>query len=141
MLFSDAYDIIKARIEERWAILHADIPLVFTNEQRPTFDQAKRCIHVEIRMGAPRTAAWGGYGNNRQRQSGEVIFRCFGPSDIKMGELNRLADDCCGILRYWPAPNDLRFFDAGPTGGGEDDKSGVFYEQDAIASFTLDTIG
>ena len=140
-----AYALTKTRIETQWAALVTPaVPLIFTNEQRPTFEEAPNCVHVEIRFGNSQTVGFGGIGNNLQRQFGEVIFRVFGPADQKMPPIIALADIASGILRYWSANSGgttLRFFDCGPAGGGEDDKDGVFYELDAIASFYFDTIG
>lgn len=142
MDFPTAYGIIKAKIETDWAVAFPSVPVIFTNEQRPTFDEAPNCLHVEIRGGAPRTVGWGGgQGKNRQRQSGEVIFRHFVPADTEMETVLARAESGCVILRFWQPGGGLRFFEAAPTGGSEDEKVGLFYEQDALANFFYDTIG
>lgn len=144
MNYSQAYNLIVARATAQWTAAYPAIPIIFTNEQRPTFDEANFCLHVEIRPGVTRTVGFGGIGQNLQRQNGEVIARCFGPADTKMATMNAMADAFCAAFRYWSSVlsgTTLHFFDTGPAGGGEDEKDGNFYQLDAIASFYFDTIG
>lgn len=140
MEFSEAYSTIKTRIDTQWAILHATIPLVYPNEIGHEFDVYSTFVHVEIRGGHANIVAFGGPSANRQRQSGEVIFRIFTPADGGMSTALDLSDDLCGILRCWSSGN-LRIFGAAPTTGGDEDRSGNFFELDVIASFFFDTIG
>jgi hypothetical protein len=140
MKFADAVTSIKGQIAAAWAVSHSDIPLIYTNEPTPTFDQATRIVHIEIRAGAQRIASWGGQSNNRYRQSGEVIMRIFGPSEEGEDVARGLADDAAAILLGY-RDGDLVFTDSAPAGGAATDENGNFFEADVIASFFVDLIG
>lgn len=141
MRSSDAEAIIEARIKAIWPTVHPAVPAIFTNDLRPSFDEAPNVMHVEIRWGADRIASFGGIGENRHRQSGEVVLRCFVQSIIDGRVLpSTMADDAGDMFRSFRS-GDLIFFEVGAAAGEQSDQDGDFFQRDAIASFTLDIIG
>lgn len=140
MLASAAYNAIKSKLATDWAALHSTIPLLYPNEQRPTFDEEKTQVHVEIRMGAQRIAGYGSPNFNRYRQSGEVIVRILVPSQSGEAAARSYADDVAGILRGYQY-QDLTVEACAPASGAASDENGLFYQLDVLAPFFYDLDG
>jgi hypothetical protein len=139
MLFSDAKAAIRSRIETQWVAQYPTYPLIFGNDEAPTFDEAPRVCKVEIRGGIEKPVAFGGIGSNRYRKTGEVIFRILGPSDEGEATVDPIADFAASILRGWQ-DGDLKFYASSVLGGDEEQKDGNYYQFDVMSNFTFDLI-
>lgn len=143
MLFSAAAASLVNKITTAWAVAHSDIPVLLTNDRRPTYDelvaagQTSPCmLHVEVRGGRQYIAAFGSLGNNRYLQSGEVILRIFVPAQTGETLARSLADDASAILIGY-RDGDLWVTDSAPASGEASEEDGNFYQMDVIASFQV----
>lgn len=149
MEFDEAATLIEAYLKTQWPIAYppalavptvSSIPLIFPNMPRPTFEAAPVRVHVEIRAGGTRFIAFGGVGNNRQRQTGDLIMRNFVPALTTEITARAMASAQAKMMRGWSSGN-CKFFTAGPIGGEASEQDGNWWQMDMLASFTFDSFG
>lgn len=140
MKYAAAATSLTNQIKTQWLALHPTIPVFMANEQFTTFDVTQRVVHVAIRSGAQHVVAWGGLGNNRYRQSIDVIMRIFVPAGEGEDEARALADDGAAILLGF-RDTDLVIDSAAPAGGDATAEDGQWFEFDVIATGFYDLTG
>ena len=133
---STAIALAKSRFITQWEALHSDIPVVWTNDPIPEFDQPGPVVHVEVNGGVEDIIAFGGPQQNLYRSLGEVIIRVLVPQGSGDELVRDLADDAASIFRGWSS-GELRFYGVSTRDDGVD---GGWYMLEVIASFENDQV-
>lgn len=138
---ADAATSLETKIKAGWLALHATVPVYFPNDPLPTYEDAPKFVHVEIRTAVPpRPMGYGGLAKTRYRQTGEMIVRIFVDALSGRDTIRGYADDVVKVMRGY-RDGDLQVTGVGPAGGEASQLDGNWYQLDVLASFWFDTFG